>query len=198
MTLAIRFAGGLGGPFQVACFELRFAEPATAFALSLIRYFVGLATPPELGGAPQPLDLVSPPDLASLTPDTRFAWRPVDGAAAYQLEILWRSEAVAEASRPEAALEPNAQRTLLLSDETAQPERITGAIVPKQPTELVLSPAVLQRLAAGRRYSWRLLALAEDGTVLAKSQPREIRVPPRSRSPPGARCRSHDVQLLSI
>jgi len=157
--------------------RLRFIEPDTAFELPAIRYFVGPETTPGLGGVPRTVDLVSPPELASLAPDTRFAWKPVDGAAAYQFEILWQPAAEAQASRPDAALEPSTERTILLSDASLQPERVTGALVPKDWAELVLSPAVLQRLSAGRRYLWRLLALADDGSVLAQSPLREIRVP---------------------
>ncbi len=157
--------------------RLRFIEPDTAFELPAIRYFVGPETTPGLGGVPRDVDLVSPPELASLAPDTRFAWKPVEGAAAYQFEILWRPAAEAQASRPDAALEPSAERTLLLSDASLQPERVTGALVPKDWSELVLSPAVLQRLSAGRHYLWRLLALADDGSVLAQSPLRKIRVP---------------------
>ena len=55
---------------------------------------------------------------------------------------------------------------------------VTGVVVPPDQTQLTLPPDVLQSLEAGRSYFWRVRALAIDGSVLAESPSRELRVPP--------------------
>lgn len=158
--------------------RLRFTAPATAFELPDIRYFVLGGHVPGLDMAPLPLELGTPPDLAALAEETPFSWKPVSHTGAYQLEIYAIPKVPAGEYPPDAALEPTADRRVILIEEPLPDHLVTGVVVPPDQTQLTLPPDVLQSLEAGRSYSWRVRALAIDGSVLAESPSRELRVPP--------------------
>jgi len=158
--------------------RLRFTAPTTAFELPDIRYFVLGGHVPGLDMAPLPLELGTPPDLAALAEETPFSWEPVSDTGAYQLEIYAIPKVPAGEYPPDAALEPTVARRVILIEEPLPDHLVTGVVVPPDQTQLTLPPDALQSLEAGRSYSWRVRALAIDGSVLAESPPRELRVPP--------------------
>jgi hypothetical protein len=102
-----------------------------------------------------PLDLTQPPDGALLSPDTLFTWERVPGAQAYLLEL---TRDPTESTGP---------------DQT----REGAAMLPADTTQLQLSTLVRQNLRPGQRYRWRVLALDEQGQVIAQSPPRRLLLP---------------------
>ncbi len=132
--------------------RLRVESPALDGAPLALEYSVN----PALRGtasAPRELPLRLPEGGASLQPATRFAWQPVTGARAYQLEF-YAADALPGWQHPES-----------------------GMVVPATTTHLRLSELARGHLATGRSYRWRVLAIGADGRMLAISDLRELLVP---------------------
>jgi len=166
--------------------RLRFLEPDTAFELPAIRYFVSAASSPQLGAAPRAVDLRAPPHLAAVDETASFAWEPVEGANAYQVEFFAAPETRADATRPEQSLESRSQREIdrtVLVVESGPPagEFVTGAVLPGDQTTLALTPPLRRQLRAGRSYFWRVRGLSAAGAVIAESPVREVRTAPSAR-----------------
>jgi hypothetical protein len=103
--------------------------------------------------APRNLPLRQPDGGASFTPATRFAWQPVSGARAYQLEF-YAADVLPDLQPPQG-----------------------GMVVPASTTQLRLSTLARAHLAPGHSYRWRVLAIGADGRLLAVSALRDLRVP---------------------
>jgi hypothetical protein len=166
--------------------RLRFVEPDTAFELPAIRYFVSAGTSPQLGAAPGPVELRSPPHLASIDENASFAWQPVAGANVYRIELFAAPETRADATRPEESLESGSQRaidrTLLsLTSGPAAGEFVTGAVVPADQVKVDLTAPMRRSLRPGRSYLWRVRGLSAEGAVIAESPIREVRTTPSAR-----------------
>ena len=157
--------------------RLRFVSPDTALELPTIRYFVLGGNVPGMGLAPLPLALGTPLDLAALTETTQFSWEPVSGTSAYQVEFFAAHEVQANEYPPDAVLEPSEDRQVILSEDPLPDELVTGVVVRPEQSRITLPPYVRQQLAAGQQYSWRVRALMADGSVLAESPSRQVRVP---------------------
>jgi len=165
---------GEAGLHQV---RLRFVAPGTAFELPTIRYFVLGGKVPGLDLAPLPLVLGTPPAQAALTETTSFSWEPVPDTRVYQLEFFAIQPVPANEYPPDAALEPSADRQVILIEDPLPNPMVTGVLVPPDKTQLTLPPYARHQLGAGKNYSWRVRALAADGSILAESTARELRVP---------------------
>jgi hypothetical protein len=150
--------------------RLRITEPASALGIPVIRYFVGTGHPGEPVPA-IPLGLLGPPDRSMLAPDTLFAWEPLRGARAYQLEIYAKPRAAGEAL-PALGEDINAAAPALPSTRPA-----AGMLLSGSQTRAGLSAAVRSRLLPGGLYLWRVRAIAEDGAIVAQSRLRELRMP---------------------
>ncbi len=107
--------------------------------------------------------LLSPGDAEALTPGTRFRWQAVAGASAYRLEIHVAPHTVG----PGDAL---TRRT-----ENGRP--LTGMLIPSGWSHTTLSPVTRNHLGEGREYLWRVLAIAADGSIIAVSPLRGLRLP---------------------
>lgn len=157
--------------------RLRFVSPDTALELPTIRYFVLGGNVPGMDLAPLPLALGTPLDLAALTETTQFSWEPVSGTSAYQIEFFAAHEVQANEYPPDAVLESSEDRQVILSEDPLPDELVTGVVVRPEQSRITLPPYVRQQLAAGQQYSWRVRALMADGSVLAESPSRQVRVP---------------------
>lgn len=144
--------------------RLRVDDPAVDFELPVLRYFVSERGEADEGTG---LDLLSPPPRALLAADTRFRWKPVAGARAYQLEFY---PGGTETRLPSLGPDGGAGTVL--------PERpLTGLLLPAERQETGLSSLVYQYLEPGRAYRWRVVAIGQDGRVLARSGLQELRLP---------------------
>lgn len=133
---------GQTGPYRL---RLRLVQPPVDFPPPELAYQVQAAA--AVRPAPQRIALLEPAEGAVLHRDTRFAWQPVPGAWAYQLELY-------EAGVPGA---PPA----------------SGIVVPGRAAETRLSAPVLARLASGR-YRWRVIAVDAEGRLVGESPLRAI------------------------
>jgi hypothetical protein len=132
--------------------RLRLQDPALDNGLLALEYSVN---PAMHGGAsaPRELPLRLPGNGASLQASTRFAWQPVTGARAYQLEF-YAADDMPGLQLPQG-----------------------GMVVPASTTQLRLSELARAHLSSGRSYRWRVLAIGADGRMLAVSGLRELLVP---------------------
>jgi hypothetical protein len=152
--------------------RLRITEPDPAFDDPLIRYFVAPEPPREVAPPIVSMQLESPRQMSPLAPDTRFAWRAVPGARAYQLEIF--------SAPPVGAVEP--PDTDLYGTPVAEPEgpageTVTGVLVPGDVTQTSLAALSRQHLEPGRSYRWRVRAIGPQGTFIGASPVRDIYIP---------------------
>lgn len=132
--------------------RLRLQSPAMDEGPVALEYTVN----PTLGrstDALRPLSLRSPESGAALDGATRFGWEPVAGARAYQLGFY--------------AMGPRAD---------GHPPQ-AGMLVSASTTQLSLSLLARAHLESGRRYQWNVLAIGDEGRVLAESSLRELVVP---------------------
>lgn len=128
--------------------RLRITQPAADFELPQLRYFVRA----ESAQAPvAALSLEAPAPDAVLQAETEFAWRAVPETRAYRLEIR--------------ALDDDGGRAT------------TGLVVDGRRSAASLSAVTRDHLRAGGRYRWRVLAIDDQGRVVARSDWREIRTP---------------------
>ncbi|HHQ42368.1 MAG TPA: hypothetical protein ENK20_08770 [Chromatiales bacterium] len=140
--------------------RLRLIEPAIDAPKLFLRYFVrARAAPPR---ALAEITLGSPEPGAALGPDTRFAWAPVEGAAAYRLE-LYEAPAPGFAGRAGGATEP---------EEGARP--VAGLLLAAGERSAPLSALAASRLRGPAVYLWRVVAFGRDGRPVAASPYRRL------------------------
>jgi hypothetical protein len=149
--------------------RLRIAEPAPSFEAPQLQYYVGDAGTAQAGFTP--MVLTSPGDGAKFSDDTRFSWRPVTGASAYQVELFASPAAAPDADTMGAGDKTARARAALATPPAA------GAIVAASRTEVVLSSLARARLRAGGNYFWRVQAIGPGGTVVGSAPARELSVP---------------------
>ena len=154
--------------------RFRIEEPGTEFNDLSIEYFVAQEAATVTPLAPIDLVLDTPLHGTYLHPDTRFSWRQVPGAQAYQLEFYSQPatreitpEGLAEAGQFTSGKHPG---TL-----TGPPE--AGALLPASQTRLSLSEVTRGHLQPAQFYWWRVLAIGKNGQVVSQSPVREIRLP---------------------
>jgi hypothetical protein len=150
--------------------RLRIADPVPDFEQPVIRYFVSSGQP---GGRvpPQPVGLVGPPNRALLARDTQFAWEPIRGARAYQLELYGKPRPPGD-NLPDLGREPDAPPPALPQG----PPR-AGLLVPGAQSRASLGAATRGHLPPGQSFLWRIIAIGGDGSVLGESEVRELRTP---------------------
>lgn len=96
--------------------------------------------------------LLSPPESSAALPGTAFAWGPVGGTAAYQVELY--EDPPARGAAP-----------------------ATGLLVGGGTEQAPLSHLVFSHLLPGRSYLWRVVAFGPDGAVLGESPLRRLVAP---------------------
>lgn len=150
--------------------RFRITDPAPGFDTPIIRYFV--TDEHTRGQLPAvPMGLVTPPNQSLLAPETIFAWEPIPGTRAYQLEIYAKS-VVPEDALPDLGGAIDAAPPVL-----PLTPPVTGMMVPGTATRTTLSDTVRAHLISGQRYLWRVLAIGPDGDVIGESAVREVRIP---------------------
>ena len=156
------------GAYQV---RLRITAPEVDAPPPPLRYFVGGPGGETAGGqagAPGTLEAHGPSD-GGPADALKFSWQPVAGSIAFQLEFYEKD--------PAAAAEPAGgdQDACLVSvpSSIGRPP-VTGVLVPGTRTEVTLGHAAAAKLAAGKSYLWRVVALDKDGKVLCDSPLKEL------------------------
>ncbi len=144
---------GQSGDYRV---RLRINNPAPGFKLPVLRYAINRSGKARSETRIMPLQVARPAPNATLTADTLFAWQPVVAAKAYQLELY---------TRP-------VQDTDLPGD-THQPP-VTGVLVPAEKTQLTVGSLSRAHMLSGNTYFWRVVALSDQGRVIARSDFRRI------------------------
>lgn len=123
--------------------RLRLESPQAGFEAPRLRYVV---MAPAIRVAP--VEVREPAPGARLTPDTPFAWQPVNGAHHYLVEFF----------------EEDGERA------------VTGVVVSEPATTLPATTRA--HLEAGNRYQWRVRALDDGGRLLAESARRPLDTAP--------------------
>lgn len=155
---------GLGGLFFVG---FQPEAPALDVRAPTIRYYVGASAspgPPASPAAKVVIPVREPGEGAAVKPGLVFAWEPVPGSLAYQVEI-YAAAAVSSASEA-LVLEP-----------TASTGYVAGLIVPGSESKAALSQLTLGRLKPGQTHRWRVVSIGKGGAVLGESALRGIAVP---------------------
>ncbi len=124
--------------------RLRLTDPALAEAPEL-QYYVSRDT----GRDARPIELLAPAPRARFTAATRFRWRPLAGARAYQLEI--------HAAAPRTAGRP-----------------LAGRLIDARRAEVEAGALLWRHLTPGRAYRWRVLAIDADGRRVGVSELRPL------------------------
>lgn len=145
-------------------------QPQLNFDLPRLRYYISAGdTARDIGT----LSLIGPDEKVAITEATVFAWQPVAGAQAYQIEIFAdkRKPGAPETRTGEAAPE------FLLGVFDLETPLVAGKVVPGSSARARLSDASLQYLESGETYRWRVRAIDARGQVMAQSSLRFLTVP---------------------
>ncbi len=140
--------------------RLRLIEPAIDAPRLFLRYFVRARTAPPAALAS--IALRAPEPGAALGPETRFAWTPVEGAAAYRLEV-YEAPVPGFAGRAGGATKP---------EEGARP--VAGLLLDGAERSAALSALAASRLRGPAVYLWRVIAFGRDGRPVAASPYRRL------------------------
>jgi hypothetical protein len=154
--------------------RLRITDPAPAFEMPVIRYFVS-QTPPNADARAPNIALAAPAPRALYVPDTAFVWEPISGARAYQIEIYAASRD-SDVGLPDLTNRSGEPSASDVADALSRPP-VTGMLITGRQTRAALSAVARQHLQPGRSYFWRVLAIGEGGSVVGVSPVRDIRVP---------------------
>ena len=150
--------------------RLRITDPTPGFEPPLLRYFVRSGKPGELVPV-VPIALRMPSPQTLLLPDTLFAWEPVDGARAYQIELY--PHVMTEVDKL-----PNlGGETMSVPQTLPNTPPVAGILVAASKTRTVLPATAFSHLKPGQIYLWRVLAINKDGNIIGTSSIREIRLP---------------------
>lgn len=149
--------------------RLRVASPEIAGPLPVLRYFVGQPGGEAVAGVPATL-VARGPVAGSLADGLKFSWQPVPGSIAYQIEIYDKDPGAA----PPSADAEAAAACLIRVPSSLGSMPLTGIMVPGTQTEVALSQVAANRLAAGKVYLWRVVAIDWNGKVLCDSPLKEL------------------------
>lgn len=151
--------------------RMRITSPAPGFESPVIRYFIGARGASV--APPLPIRVGSPVDRVWFNENTRFKWEAVKGAAHYRLEIY---------NKPQETDIAGTLPNLGDGQTSKKPVRlkggpVAGMMLSSDTLQTALSNSVQSRLAGGRWYYWRIVAIAKDGKLVGLSPIREMRVP---------------------
>ncbi len=154
--------------------RLRIVDPAPAFDPPMLTYYVGDVRSAVPGGI-APMTVMRPADGAVFDRETRFAWQPISGAAAYKVELFASPDSdpfgLPELTAPSDRGDLRSARAAL-----ARPP-VSGMIVPATQTEIALSSAARAKLRPRSSYFWRVQAIGTEGNVIGEATVRQVRVP---------------------
>jgi hypothetical protein len=153
--------------------RLRITSPEIVGSPLVLRYFVGQSAGEAVSVQTRGPGTIEArgPAAGSPADDLKFSWQPVAASIAYQLEIHEKEGAGAAQT---ADGEEHHVFGLIRHSSSLDRAPATGIIVPGSQTEVTLSPVAARRLAAGRTYLWRVVALDQDGKVLCDSPLQEL------------------------
>jgi len=149
--------------------RFRLVEPAPAFALPELQYYVTPGLQDDAPATPLALVVSGPAPGVVLAPGTRFAWQPVAGASAYRVAFY------ATPAGPAAPLDPAAFPAP--GGTAPQGEPLAGMAVPGDRSAAVAEAATLALLPGERSYLWQVIAFDANGAVVGSSSLREIHKP---------------------
>ncbi len=136
--------------------RLKIDKPTLGFTLPLLRYAVDRSGQARKNFQINQVHVSSPAPNSVLAPATLFSWSRVPDAVAYQLEIY---------SQPQRDTDlPGPQKTAPLA----------GVLVPAEKNQLQVNQLSRAHLQSGQVYYWRIIALAADGHIIARSDFRSI------------------------
>ena len=152
--------------------RLRITQPEIAGQPLVIRYFVGQPGEAAAGqtGAPGPL-AARGPAAGSTAAGGKFTWQAVAGSIAYQLEIYEKDGAP---GRGGSGQREGSAGLLVISPSPEQRQPVTGVIVPAPEVEVFAARAFGEKLAAGKTYLWRVVAIGAEGKFLGESVLQEV------------------------
>lgn len=151
--------------------RLRIAQPKIAGPPPVIHYFVGRPGEAVAGQAAAPGSIVARgPAAGSPADGLKFTWQPVAGSIAYQLEIYEKDGTPA---RGEAGQRESSAALLVISP-SLERQPVSGVIVPASETEVSAARAFGDKLAAGKAYVWRIVAIGAEGRLLGESVLQEV------------------------
>ena len=151
--------------------RLRIRQPEVAGQPLVIRYFVG--KPEEAAAVPSgaPGTIAARgPEAGSPADSLKFTWQPVAGSVAYQLEIYEKDGAPGHA----AAGQREGSAGLLVISPAAGRQPVAGVIVPASETEVSAARAFGDKLATGKAYVWRIVAIGAEGRFLGESASQDV------------------------
>lgn len=157
---------GISGLQEIGLFV---TDPDLTFDEPVLRYYVNPTATSSLSGM-IPLKALRPKKGVPLNRDTLFDWHPVEGAAAYQVELF-------DADNAPVSLANMNTSSLIVDPLDTREALVAGKIVPGNQTSLSLSDFSIQHVVHGRSYMWRIRAIGQDGTVIGQSTLREIVYP---------------------
>lgn len=154
--------------------RLRILDPVPAFDPPALTYYVGDVRSALPGGVAL-MTVMGPADGAMFDPETRFAWQPIRGAAAYKVE-LFASPGTDPFGLPDLAGSSGSDDLRLARAALARPPA-SGMIVPAAQTQIALSSAARAKLQRRSTYFWRVQAIGPEGNVIGEATVRQLRVP---------------------
>lgn len=145
-------------------------QPQLNFDLPRLRYYISAGDAARETGT---LSLIGPDEKAPVTAATVFAWQPVSGAQAYQIEIF------ADKRKPGGTGPRTADTApaFLLDVFDMETPLVAGKVVPASSSRARLNEASLQYLESGETYRWRVRAIDARGQVIAQSRLRFLSMP---------------------
>ncbi len=157
---------GISGLQEVGLF---ITDPDLSFDEPVLRYYVNPTATSSLSQM-IPLKALRPQKGVPLNRETLFDWHPVEGAAAYQVELFDVDNAPASPANMNTS-------SLIVDPFDTRETLVAGKIVPGNQTSLSLSNFSIQHVTHGRIYMWRIRAIGQDGTVIGQSTLQEIVYP---------------------
>jgi hypothetical protein len=151
--------------------RFRVTEPETGFEPVYIRYLVTTAKAVE--SPPLNVQPLTPGNGALISEETRFAWRGVDEAKAWQLEIYEKPASNALDQLPDlGSAQVESRKTPQIEGPPA-----TGMLLPGGTRDIPLSKMARAHLKSGQGYWWRVRAIDSEGKVIGESPLVEFRTP---------------------
>ena len=126
------------------------------FKMPILRYFVRSDDALSKESVLHVISISAPSNNAKLALETKFIWKPVPGAQAYQVELYTRP------FRDDLVRTKKAEKPL------------AGVIVPYSQTSLTMGQVSTTHLTIGSTYFWRVIAISNDGKKIAASEFRSI------------------------
>jgi len=167
-----RLPANMTGLYMVR-FRITDPQPSFNTPTPVIRYFINAR---KQARKPTPLDLIAPAHGSVISGKTKFSWQGLPGASAYLLEIF--NPAAANPGQPaENTTEKGVSSLLVPEGGISGRPPVAGMVIPAKANQTTLSQLARTHLKTGRRYLWRVQAIAASGGIIGESPLRSIRMP---------------------